>query len=492
MSGLRQSIAGFGTSSAAGRRIGIAGYLLLSCVLVLASRWAFGRLGGENFVIALVGVLFALIYSIISFRYLTIPFHIFVLSVCGFRFIWSIQTPILPDLYLDRMTLIWLAMVFAVKFVSSRQTMRGPHKLDVLILAHGLFLFAQVAFQKFEAFHTWTMCILIPYAAYYLAKNIVITSRQIRTMLWVLLALSIYYNVTSVAEKYEINWLLWPRYMVGVKGEFRGRSQGPFLQAPLFGTVIGMMLPLHLYFLATVKRFSARAMLSVSLLIGLAGLYFTYTRGSWLTGVVALATAVALNRQAYMRFLLPALVIAPVIAIGFLGLAQDKFARERLENESTIGSRLGTAATVMRVWRDYPVFGCGFFQYRNVRGSYIQPVEIPGMAPIRFMQFRHTSIHDIYLGPLAENGIVGAAMQGAIYVLMLQAFRRKHALGVGGDHVIKLVLPILAGMMVGYMVGGLAFDYRFFSVVGTLFMVCAGTIDGYRPETEFPAKVMVR
>jgi len=478
--GLKHALSGLGTSAAAGRRLGLAGYLLLSTVLVFASRWAFLRLGSDHFVIALGGVLFAALYSIISFRYLTIPFHIFVLSVCGFRFIWSIRTPILPDLYLDRMTMIWLIMVFAVKFVATRQAPRGPYKLDLLILAHGLFLFAQVAMQKFEMFHTWTICILIPYAAYFLAKNIVITDRQIRNMLWVLLALSVYYNITSVAEKYEINWLLWPRYMVGAKGEFRGRSQGPFLQAPLFGTVIGMMLPIHLYFLATVKRQSGRILLLVSLMLGLAGLYFTYTRGSWVTGIVALATAAALNRRAYLRFLLPAVVIAPIVAVGLLGLAQDKFARERLENESTIESRLGTAVTVFRVWRNHPVFGCGFFQYRNVRDQYIQPVEIPGMATIRFFQFRHTSIHDIYLGPLAENGLVGAALQGAIYLFIYRAFRRKFVLGVGSDHVTQLAFPIFAGMMVGYLVGGLAFDYRFFAVVGTLFMVCAGTIDGYR------------
>jgi hypothetical protein len=41
-------------------------------------------------------------------------------------------------------------------------------------------------------------------------------------------------------------------------------------------------------------------------------------------------------------------------------------------------------------------------------------------------------------------------------------------------------MPVLAGILVGYLVGGLAFDYRFFSVTGTLFMLSAALIDGYR------------
>ena len=178
-----------------------------------------------------------------------------------------------------------------------------------------------------------------------------------------------------------------------------------------------------------------------------------------------------------------------VVAVAVLGLAQDKFMKDRLENEDTIGARLGTAVTAMRMWRDYPVFGVGFFQYHNLRENYIEPVEIPGMPVIRFVFFRKNAIHDIYLGPLAETGIVGTAMQFAIYWLVFRAFLRKYALRKRGDDFADLVVPVFAGLLVGYMVGGLVIDYRFFSVVGTLFMVSAGIIEGYRQDENPPVAV---
>ncbi len=481
MPAAKRSLAGAGGSRATPAWVAVAAYVLLAGAVLVGSKLLVQRLGADQYAAVLVGVLLGVLLTIVSFRYLPFPYFLWILSVCGFRFLWSIRTPILPDLYLDRMAMIWLSVVFLIKIVAERRPLVRPLKIDILLLIHALYLLTQVIIQDMEFFSTWTVCILIPYTVFFMTKNIV-TGRLIRTTLWILLVLSIYYNITAVAEKYHLNFLIWPKYIIGIEGEFRGRSQGPFLQAPLFGTVIGMMLPIHLYFMATVRSNAARVLLVVSLIVGLAGLYFTYTRGSWLAGIAALGATAVLNRKVYMRFLLPAVIIGVIVAVGVLGLAQDKFMKERVENENTIGSRLATAVTVFRVWRDAPVFGCGFFQYRNVREHYIEPVEIPGMPVIRFVQFRHNAIHDIYLGPLAETGLVGTAMQLGIYVLIWRAFIRKYPRRSEDDEFAALLMPVLAGILVGYLVGGLAFDYRFFSVTGTLFMLSAAIIDGYRGE----------
>ncbi len=482
MPGVRWAAAPGGTRGYGGW-LAFVGYFATACLVLVATRGMLARAGSSGVAVALVGILLGILYTIISFRYLSVPFFVWILSVCGFRFLWNIQAPGLPDLYLDRLSLIWLSVVFLVKSVAERRALRGPFRLDGFVLLHGLYLLAQVVIQEMTYFSTWTASVLLPYAGFFLAKNIIVKKQHLHSLMWVVLALSIYYNVTSVAEKYDLNWLIWPKYILTAGGEFAGRSQGPFLQAPLFGTVIGMLLPVHLYCLAAVKGRMVRTLLTISLAVGLAGLYFTYTRGSWLAGLAALGTTVAMNRRVYLRFLTPVLVLAPVVAVGFLGLAQDKFMKERVENEDTIGSRMGTAVTVARVWRDHPVFGVGFFQYRNVREKYIQPVEIPGLPVIRFQQFRHNSIHDIYLGPLAEEGLVGTAMQAAIYVLIFVALIRKFFGRARDDPFTARILPILGGIMIGYLVGGIAFDYRFFSVVGAIFMVCAGITDGYVAET---------
>ncbi len=130
-------------------------------------------------------------------------------------------------------------------------------------------------------------------------------------------------------------------------------------------------------------------------------------------------------------------------------------------------------------------YGVGFFQYRKAREAYIQPITVPGLGTIRFIQFRHNNIHDIYLGPLAEDGLVGMGLQLWIYYLILKTFLKKYRWRHEGDYFAIYIMPILAGVFVGYLVGGLAIDYRFFSFVGVLFYMCAGILYGYhRPEQE--------
>ncbi len=455
------------------------GYVLLGLVAFAVVQKGWGFLGDKAFVTTLAGLLAVVVYGFLSFRNLRVPFIVLILAIGGFKFLIAVRVPFLPDLYLDRIMLVWLTVVFLVKTMVTGRRLRGPYGLDVLIVVFALYTISQVYVHDMQFFNVWVNSILIPFTVYFLAKNIIRTTSAVRTLFAFLLALSIYYNVTSVAEKFNITWLIWPKYIITMATEqFQGRSQGPFMQAPLFGTVIGMLLPLHLYFIATVRNRLGRLALGLSLVLGLAGLYFTYTRGSWLTGVVALLVTVALNRKAYLRYLAPVALVVPLLAVSVLNVSQDKFLQERVSNDQTIGSRIGTAVTVLRVWRDHPLFGVGFFQYRNVRDNYIQPVEVPGMPVIRFFQFRHNAIHDIYLGPLAETGLVGIGLQFSIYLLAVMAFFRKYRERSRGDPIMLYALPVFGGIMTGYFVGGIAFDYRFFAIVPTLLMMCAGVMNG--------------
>lgn len=454
-------------------------HLLIMAMVFVGSRLVLQRLGAINFAIALTGVVLGVVYTVASFRWLSFPFFVWVASVGGFRFIWSIQTPILPDLFLDRMTMVWLTVVFMTKFFYEGRAFRRPLTLDIVVLLHGVYILTKIIFNDMLQFHDWTMSYLIPYSAFFLAKNIIVDDRLIRRFLGVLLALLVYYEVTAIAEKFDIAWLLWPKYMIVEHPEFRGRSSGPFRQAPLFGTIIGMMLPVHLYFIETTRSRLAKALLFLSLGAGFAGLYFTYTRGSWLAGVAALAATAALNPRRYLTRLVPMVIVAVLAAVFVLGAAQDQFLKERVENRDTIGSRFGTAATALRMFRDHPILGVGFYEYKVRRYEYLEPVDVPGYGTVRFQQFRDNAIHDIYLGPLAEDGILGALLQGTIYLLIIRGFLARFRQRGSGREFPALVLPVFAGIFVGYLTGGLVIDYRFFSFVGTLFYATAGIMDGY-------------
>jgi len=325
------------------------------------------------------------------------------------------------------------------------------------------------------------MSILIPYAAYFFAKNIVTTLRNVHVLLMFLLVMSVYYNITAVAEKMHWDWLLWPAYM-REPSDFLGRSSGPFRQAPLFGTIIGMLLPLHLYAFAKARAYMVKVLIFLSLNLGLAGLYFTYTRGSWIVGFMALATTALLGRRRYFGLTITTLAIAAVLSVFVLGIGQDRFMKKRMENVDTIETRIGLAVTALRVWRSEPLFGVGFFRYRSVMEEHTGPVTLPVYGTVRVDHIRNISLHDIYLGPLAEDGLVGFTMQIGIYVLVFTGFWRRWRKAGPDDEFSRLVLPVFAGIFVGYLVGGLAIDYRFFSFVGALYFLAAGIQDGHDPE----------
>lgn len=455
--------------------------VVIAIVTSVASYFLYTHLGFEQFVLALAGVTIAVLFAIASMKNTMVPFAMWITAVLGFGYLWSVQSPVLPDLYVDRMILIWVSLIFVVKLVVEKQPLKGPFALDVLILLHGLYIYIRVVVQDSVSLQPWFVSVATPYAAYFLAKNIVTDEKRIRWLWWTLLALMVYYSFTAIVEKYRIDSLIFPKSILAAKElEFRGRSIGPFAQPAVFGTVIGMIIPIHLYFIVTLRSVVGRIVVAIGLLASLVGLYFTYTRGSWLAGVAGLACAVLLNRKSYLRIMTPILIVACILGLVVVGVGSDEFMKERVENDNTLGSRVGTAVTVLRVWRDHPLFGVGFFQFRRVRDTYIEPVEAPWLGTIRFNQFRTCPIHDIYLGPLAEDGLVGAALQFGIYLILLRTFLSEFRRRRSEDHYATFILPIFASTFVAYLVGGIAFDYRYFSSMGTLFYMTAGIMAGYR------------
>jgi len=469
--------------------LAVMGYLLILAVGLFSSNFLLTRFGTQVFIFAIIGTTIGLVYALISFKNLAIPFYLLILSVGAFRFIWAIKAPLLPDLYFDRISLIWLTTVFMIIYFAQRWSLKRPWKLDLFILAHGSYIILRIFMGDMIHFHTWTMSILTPYLVYFFAKNIIQTKSQIRILMMALLALSIYYTITSIGEKYSIPWLLYPRMMIEPHPEFTGRSCGPFRNSGIFGNAIGMLLPVHLYFIATVRRNSLKILLAISMALGFAALFFSYTRGSWLSGIACLVTVAFFNRGHYLKTLVPLLLVVPFFSLFFLNLGQDKFMKERVENDDTIGSRVGTMVTTLRVWRDYPILGCGSFQYREYRENYIEPIEVPILGTIRFVQFRHNSAHDMFLGPLAEDGLMGMGLQFTIYFLVVQSMLKKLKYRKDGDHVATYIIPLFLGIAASYLVGGITISYRHTSILGVLFYMSAGIAYGYEPEAADDKKI---
>lgn len=461
-------------------------WILVALLISLVS-WQLMEMAGLPGLMTAAGVLtFAVVFMVLSFNQIIVPVLFWLVSLLGFRSLLMLHTQGLPDISPDRVLLVWIISIFLLKYaMGSRPTARWE-ALDTLLAVHLLYLLGSIIVHDNTGFNSWTRAYLMGYAAYFIGKYVINGRREmIRILIWLLLVLNIYYGVVSVAEYFKFHPLIWPKMVLDpdTYRQWPGRSHGVFLQPAVYGIIMGMLLPFQVYYLRAARNPVIKTLLYLSLPVVLAGLYFTYTRGSWLVGIFSLMTMAIVGWRRYLP-LIGRLVIAGAIlsAAGLINVQQDKQFVERMGTEHTVTGRVGTMTRAYRIFMDYPLFGCGYFRYNFIKRDYQGTIEVPIFGVIRRSEDIGASIHDMYLGSLAEEGLVGASLHIAIYLQILLLFRRKYRLRRHGDRFAIELMPAIAGLMVGYLVGGLAIDYRFFESLLAPFFLMAGLVAGYMPQ----------
>ena len=458
------------------------GYVLLAAVVTLVGQKLATLFGPVLLIYTIAAIAFAVLYAAISFRSLLVPFLVLILSVGLLRFVWAVQAPILPDLFIDRISLIWLTLIFMSLAIYRRIPLRKPFTLDILLVIHATYIMIRVLTTNPLNFAQWAASVATPYAVFFFAKNIVRTRRQIHLVLVIMGVLSAYYMVTSIAEKFHIDWLLFPRMMAEPHPRAAGRSSGPFRAPGMFGDTMGMVLPVFLYFIVQARRRISKILYGLALLLGLVGVLFTYTRGSMLATALGIGVVVSLNRKAYLRYILPVLIVAPLLLIKVVNVQEDEFLQDRLEATNPIESRAGNLVTGLRMWRHYPLFGCGSYMYMENAVDFVAPVELPILGIAHVNQFRGSPAHDMYIAPLAEDGAVGALLQIMIHIMILRVSFLKLGLRRRNDYFATYILPIFFGIYAIYFFGGLIISFRHFAILGSLYYMAAGITYGYTPE----------
>ncbi len=472
--------------AAAGQNILVAS--ALAVVVSLLCWFAVNQEGLSSLLLATGVVAAALLFATLSFRFLIIPVLIWLVFLLGFRNLLMLHTPGLPDLSPDRVLLVWIFSLFALKIVLGNRPRATWRSLDTLLVLHLLYLLGSILYHERTGFNSWTRAYLMGYAAYFVGKYVIDGRlRPIKAVFVTLLVLNLYYGIVSIAEYLKFHPLIWPKMVLNpaVYNQWPGRSHGIFLQPAVYGIIMGMLLSIQVYFVRSARNPIIRYLLYASLPVVMAGLYFTYTRGSWLAGIFGLLTVGIVGWQRYLPLVSRLAFVAFLLgALGLVNLQQDKHFVERMGTEHTITGRLNTMARAYRIFLDNPITGCGYFRYNIVKRDYQGTIELPVYGVIRRAQDIEASIHDMYLGTLAEEGLVGAGLQLAIYMQVFLLFRRKYLLRHQGDPFAVDMMPAMAGLMVGYLVGGFSIDYRFFESLLAPFYLIVGLIAGYQPEEQ--------
>ncbi len=438
-------------------------------------------LGMKITVVALVGAVFVGLLVLLSMRDLSLALVIWLISMGSFRSIGMVAMPGLPDFSIDRIMLVWIVLVLLARVLFGQLEFHKPYGADLLVIGHVVYIWAQMqTHSDFSHFHQWVLSSLSPAAAFFYGKYVVRDERYIRNILLFLFATTVYYYVTAIAEHFSINALVWPKNILDPNVGFwaKGRSRGPVLHPPLFGQILSMMLLVHFYFLLKIRRWPLKIAMGISLLLALLGVFFAYTRGPWVAlGVAIVVLAVA--RPGYRRIVGAIGVIVVIAGIfGLLKLANSDFLQERLGSENTVENRLGFMANAWRMVRDHPIFGIGYFRFLREVSLYNQSTYIPFYGLVRKGLGAHVAIHDIFLGPTAEVGIVGTTFMFWFYYLILRSFRSLWRRAPQGRWFNRDLLALFFGITVCYFVGGMAIDYRYFDFINVLFYLIAGIVYG--------------
>ncbi|MFO7653994.1 MAG: O-antigen ligase family protein [Candidatus Krumholzibacteriia bacterium] len=469
--------------------------VILTSLMVFTTAFLVLRYLGPQMLLWVTGGVAALILLTgISLRWIQVALLVWLVSLMGFRRQMTLVLPGLPDPSPDRALLVWvLALLLAKRLFGSRQVVSRQESaavtpppvafglLDALLVLHALYLLASCLLVNPTAYTIWERAYMMPTAAFFIGKYVLSDGRWFERTVQLLVLLNVYMGFTSIAEHFHWNALVWPRWILSteldVNFEYAGRSHGIFQQPGVLGIFIGMILPFNVY-LHLKSRGWWRWLHLVGIVICLGGLYFTYTRSTWLGAAVGLATLALLGRRIYARRIFAyGLLTVLVLGSGSLGMKQDTFLQERVGTENTITERISVLGRAIRMWQDRPLFGTGFKRYTDFRDDYAQAIEVPYFGLIKAGLGRVSSPHDIYVAILAEEGLVGAAMQLWIYILLVRAYRRVYRFrGSSTDGKRDWWLPAIGGLGACYFMGGVGFDYRYFETMNTLFYLCGGVI----------------
>lgn len=197
------------------------------------------------------------------------------------------------------------------------------------------------------------------------------------------------------------------------------------------------------------------------------GLIFSYTRAAWLSLVGAAALYLV------MRFRVPAWVLALLLVSGavayYVNKDQITIALERNREESSddlqehvqsisnISSdasnleRINRWNSALRMWQERPLFGWGpgtyMFQYAPFQASEDRTIISTNFGA-------GGNAHSEYLGPLAEQGVVGMLLMVALVAITVaRAMRLYRRMPPGADK--RLMVAVFLGLVTYYLHGAL-------------------------------------
>jgi O-antigen ligase len=214
------------------------------------------------------------------------------------------------------------------------------------------------------------------------------------------------------------------------------RSEGP-VSANYFALILVVLVPLATDRLLHASRAKVRWLAAAILLLVIAAIVSTYSRGGIVALVaVSLPMLVWVPRRRLGRTVL--LVSVPVLLVGFFLLPSDYLqrlsalgqiagaARGELPADSALRGRLSEVSSAAMMFRDHPILGVGYGNFEIHYPRYAQTLGLDARREER-------QAHSLYLEVAAETGLIGLGAFGMLLVAAIAGPWRARSQIAGGD-----------------------------------------------------------
>jgi O-antigen ligase len=253
-----------------------------------------------------------------------------------------------------------------------------------------------------------TMSFLVPAGLYWIARQAPLPQHEWKGWLVAMSLLGMYLAFTACAEITHQWWLVFPHYISDpTLGIHFGRARGPDLNSASLGVYLTACL-LSAWILRPHVQPSLQLLLLAAVPLMLLGVFFTYTRSTWI-GLVASGAIVGVlqvpRRLRWPVFTMAGLVGAVVMAASWNNLVDLEREGTGQESHHSIDQRKSFAYVSWQMFNDNPVFGVGFGRFYDRKLPYLsdrsQEFELESLRPLHH--------HNTLLSLLTETGMVGLA-----------------------------------------------------------------------------------
>lgn len=479
---------------------------ILILIITLIALYAFSAKIPYKSLLLYYGVLAAIPIVIIYLKRhlvngLLIWFFFVLLSNGLYRFgAGAIRLPMLPDPHMDR--IIWLAVysIFLIEILSRQRRMTAG--ITFIELTMGVLciyiIFSMILSGTFAdksrglTLNTLLSGYVIPFSIFFLSQNLIDNEERTKKVFLFFVMIGTYLSVTGIAEFFKWDSLVFPPYIshpwVGIH---YGRARGPFLQATVEGTVLGMIFFMTFYIFTLTNKAWKKVCLSLLMILILTTVLFTMQRASWLGVIIPLFLIPIFFKQARTVIIMGYLALA---ILGFTQYSYDNlklryyYKSDEVKEESIVKKIAGRTTeassvygreylyiTAWKMFIDRPLMGVGYNSYREHSGQYLQPIK---GIPYKGNVSSDNQLHDSWISILVELGLVGMSFVLFILFSFFTISIKLYSILPREGFYSKKLIVIFWAISVVYFINSMLIQMNYFLFPNSTFYLMCGILVG--------------